>query len=296
MVLDTVAIGAHVDGLKVGALLDRGWDVYSRTSGAVPGRGDLWACCELGGARLKYLSGIGWLSAEASLPKLLYEDNAVLLQRADFERALALVRDVAGAAAGCAVPPLAEWRVSRFDAVWAWDRDPAAYLGAVGVARLPRTKPVRYESGVQWRTSSGRVRARAYDKRIEQGHTVDLPLRIERQVRPRRERVRIDGAVLGNGVGDLTPAVARAVVSDALGALGLDRPIHSLGATRGLLQEAYGPRTGRSAWDRLRDVIELGGWPGDVGNRTRQRYEALWRAAGVGPVSAEGELPGLAVP
>jgi len=291
--LDTVAIGVQVGGVKPGDLLARGWDVFTKTNDK---GGDLWASCQLGGVRLAYMAGIGWLGAEASLPSLKGVSNSQLLEPGQCAEAVNMVRDVASAAVGMELPGLDEWTVSRFDPVWAWDRDPGAYVGALLMARLPRTEPVHYGSSVRWVTRSNRVRARCYDKAKEQGHAVDLPLRLERQIR-RRETLRVDGQEVPRTVaGALTEQVCLGVIRESIMALGLDRPIPSIMATRRLLVDTYG-RAGKNAYSCLRDVFECGGvWPSDVSRWTKRKYERMYRDAGVSVVSPIGELPGLELP
>jgi len=292
--LDTVGIGIHVDGLRVSSLLDREWTVHTESSKT---ESNLWASCEMGGVRMAYLAGIAWLGAETSLPSILGGDNSKLLGGSECQEALQMLRAVVSAGVGRELPELPAWRVSRFDPVWAWLHSPAPYIGALGLARLPRTESVRFGSSVRWVTRGNRVRARCYDKSQEQGRQVDLALRFERQVR-RRERVRVGDDVIGRSVDDcLNEPTCMAILKDGLHALGLDRPIPSLQASRALLVGAYGRRRGRNAWAVLRDVIECGGvWPGDFSKRDRQRYESLFRGAGVSVVSPVGELPPLELP
>lgn len=291
--LDTIGIGVQVTGLDMPQLLDRGWQVWSKTTQQEK---ELWACCQYGGVRIGYLAGIGWLSAESSLPPLLGKKNSELLSPVECGEAIGLLHALVGSAVGRPVPTLGDWKVSRFDPVWAWDRDPAPYIGALSVARLPRTHPVRYETGVRWVTRAGKVRARAYDKAAEQHEPVGLPLRVERQVRS-REKVRVQGRVIGRAIDDVvSEPVCLGIVRDALSGLGLDRPIPSLQATRGRLLEMYGTRAGRGAWAVLRDLLDCGGvWPADVSRWSKLKYERLWRAAGVSAVSPVGLLPALTV-
>lgn len=293
--LDTLTIGAHVDGLTADKLVDAGWVRYSKAS--KEGGSDLWCTHELGGVRLAYMCGIGWLSGEVSLPKLLGRDNAELLTASECRDGASLLGDVITASVGGALEMLEPWSVSRFDAVWAWPVDAALYLGALGVARLPRTQRVGYESGVRWVGGTGKhVKGRAYNKSIEEKHEVGLPFRLELQVR-RKQTVTIDGRKVGHSLGEvLSERVALGLVRRALSDLGLDKPIPSMGATRALLIERYGKRTGRAAWVALRDLWDFGGvWPSDVEKWTARRYERLWRGAGVSAVSPEGELPALTV-
>jgi len=292
--LDTLGIGCEVEGLSVGRLLDAGWDVHTVTNSQ---GGQVSAVIEYGGARLCYKAGVAWLGIEASLPALLAGDNSVLLDAAGCREGAVKLCELACTAVGCDLPALGDWKVSRFDPVWAWPCDPAPYIGALTVARLPRTEGVRYGSSVRWVTRTGRVRARCYDKKEEQGRDVDLPLRLERQVR-RREVVRdAAGGEVGRRVDDvLADGVCVGIVRGAVAALGLDRPIPTLQATKRVLIEMYGRRRGLTAWAVLRDVIDCGGvWPGHFGVPRRRQYEKLWRDAGVSVSSPVGELPPLVV-
>lgn len=298
--LDTVAIGVQVDGLKAGELYRRGWDVRTKTN--LQG-GDLWASHELGGVKLAFLAGIGRLQVEASLPIILSGDNAGLIGPSGCGQALAMVREVACAATGRDLPAVGEWKVARFDPVWAWETEPSAYIGALSVARLPRTEPVHYSGSVRWVTRGNRVRARCYDKareRLEAGKEgkVELPLRFERQVR-RREPIRVDGKVIeGRAVDDLlSDRVAFALLRAGLKALGLDRPIPSLQATRDRLRAHLGHRAGLTAFGVLQDVLSCGGlWPSYYSQQSRRKYERRWREAGVSVLSPLGELPPLELP
>ena len=292
--LDTLGIGVQVGGLDAGQLLGRGWAVHTKTT---LDREDVWASIQAGGVRLGYMAGIGWLAAEASLPPLQEKSNAELLSLQECREAVGLMRDVAAAAARVELPELEAWTVSRFDPVWAWPCDPALYVGALIAARLPRTLPVHYGGSVRWVTRSGRVRGRCYDKAAEQGGPVDLPLRLERQVR-RREVVRVDGEVIGRSTAEvLSDRLCWSLLRDTMSELGLDKPIPSLLQTRGRLVGELGVRAGRNSWALLRDLLDNGGvWPEDVRPWTRRRAERQWRAAGVSSVSPVGELPALELP
>ena len=294
--LDTVGIGCHLDGLRPGSLVDRGWTVNSTTS--LQGSTTKFYL-DLGKARVKYFDGIGWLGIEASLPKLVQGDNAALLDVAGCRDGVRMLWDLARDAVGHDVPGLADCLVSRFDPVYGWPYDPAPYIGALVASRLPRTIPVRFGSSVRWITPKGRVRGRCYDKAQEQGHAVDLPLRFERQVLAKKsETVRVGGAVIGRAVEEaLSPGVCQAVLSDALHAVGLDRPILSVMASRRALVDRFGSRSGFAAWAALRDVIDNGGvWSTDISPWRRRKYERMWRDAGISATSPQGELPALDVP
>lgn len=293
--LDTVSVGVTIEGLRLGDIASRGWKIRSETD-FVTGKGTNMAYCEVGGVRMFFLAGVRWLGCEASLPKMLNDDNAALIGPTDCARAIALIREVACATAGRELPPLTDWKVSRFDACWAWPSEPSAYIAALSVARLPRTEPKRFEGSVSWVTTGNRTKGRCYDKARERGHLVELPLRLERQVM-RREPIHLNGVKIGRGVGEvLNERVCLGVIREAVKALGLDKPIPSFHATKDRLMAELGHRGGWIAYGVLRDVLESGGWPSYYSKQSRRDYERKWRRAGVSVVSPMGELPPLEVP
>lgn len=293
--LDTVRVGVQVGGVGVADLVKRGWTGHAVTRPG--GEYDTWAVVESArGVRLAYQGGYGWLSAEVSLPVLITGDNAGLLCWADCVQALDVVAAEASDALGVRLPEVAGWRVNRFDAVWAWPVEPSPYVAAMAWARLPRTLPVAYPGSVRWQTSAGSVRGRGYDKAAEVGHQVALPLRLERQARPRREVVRVSAGRLGCEVRDLSAGVVVEVLADIMHTIGVDSPIPGPLEARRRLTDTHGSRRGRNLYHVLREVQDFGGWPGDVSKRTRQRYERLLRQAGIASMSWAGELPALAMP
>jgi hypothetical protein len=293
--LDTVRLSVQVPEVSSGDLLRRGWDVYTRTN-AVHGQGDVWAACVLDGVRLGYMAGLRWLTAEASLPAVISGDNAELLDWQGCQAGLDFMRGAAADAAGAKLPGLDDWRVTRADAVWAWPVNPSPYIAALRFSRLPRTQARGYETSVDWVTSQGhRIRCRFYDKSAEAGHRVQLPSRLERQVRPRREVVRVQGERLGCGVQDLDAVAVRAVLEATMGELGLDKPIPTVLGVRERLIEAHGRRRGQNLFRVLLEARAFGGWPGDVPKQTLRRYQRQLAEAGVKAVSLDAELPGLSV-
>jgi len=292
LVLDTVRLTVNVPELSCGDLLRRGWDVTTRTS--LHG-GDVWASCQFEDVRLHFGGGIRWLTAECSLPGIVSGDNAQLLDWDGCKRGLDLMRAAACDAAAFSLPELRGWRVTRCDPVWAWAVDPTPYVGALRFARLPRTQARAYGSSVDWVTSQGhRVRCRFYDKGIEAGHDVELPARLERQVRPRREVVRLPGGDrLGCDVDSLEASSVQGVLRGALTDLGLDKPIPSVLGLRGQLVEVHGRRRGLNLWRVLLEARAFGGWPGDVNKPTLARWQRLLSQADIRAVSLDGELPAL---
>jgi hypothetical protein len=291
--LDTVRLSVSAEGVKAGDLFKRGWTVV--TSRNVH-RVDVWAHCVMEGVRLAYGAGFGWMTGEASLPVLVAGDNSVLLDWGQCQKALDFIRDAAGEAVGVKLPALDDWRVTRFDAVWAWPVSPAPYIGALRFARLPRTQARGYSTSVDWVTCRGhRIRARFYDKGAEAKHAVDLPARLERQVRPRRETVRIDGERLACGVRDLGASSVKGLLAGTLADLGLDKPIPSVLGLKGRLVQAHGKRRGANLFRVLLEARAFGGWPGDVSRQTVARYQRQLRQADVRAVSLDGELQALAV-
>jgi hypothetical protein len=295
--LDTIRLGTQVEGLTISELRGRGWAYNER---ATAERSDVWMTlkAEPGDVRLSYLAHIGWLSAEVSLPKLLLGDNAKLLDWEECCASLALLHSLTQEATGAHIAPVADFRVSRLDAVWAWGVEPSLYVDALRWSKLPRTEPRSYGGSVSWLTmQGGRIRGRCYDKSLEVGAPVELPLRLERQTRPRREVVRVRGRRLPGVVGELEAEDALGVVGDTMHALGLDAPVPGPQEARRLLVERYGARRGRNLYRALLEAQASGGcWPSDVPLRTRQRWEAELRRAGIRSLSWQGELPALELP
>ncbi len=291
--LDTVRLGVSCD-VAIGALAGRGWACYERRKGE---DWDVWAKTEgPGGARVSYMAGVGWLACEVSLPELMLGDNALLLGWAGVQEGLERVRELSCDAVGVTLPVVGEWRLSRADSVWAWPVEPAYYVGALRWARLPRTEPRSYEGSVSWLTRSGRIRGRGYDKRRETGRDVELPFRLERQTRPRKEVVRVDGERFPVEVKELSEGQVLGLLGGTMHALGLDAPIPGPGDARRRLVETHGARRGRNLYRVLCEAVELGGWPSDVPASTRRRYQAQLAAAGIRSLSWDGELPPLELP
>lgn len=292
--LDTVRLSLNVPGVTSGDLYKRGWTVV--TSIDIHG-GDLWAHSEFDGVRLSFGAGFAWLSAETSLPGIVLGDNAQLLDWQGCQSGFDMIHNTCEDALGVALVPVNEWRLTRCDAVWAWPVNPAPYVGALRFTRLPRTQARAYGSSVDWVTSQGhRTRARFYDKACEKGVSVDLPSRLERQTRPRKEVVKVQGDRLGVQVGDLTADVALGLVSETMTGLGLDKPIPTVLGLRGSLVDAYGRRKGMNLFRALLEARAFGGWAGDLSKDTVARYQRDLRGAGIRAVSIEGELPALSLP
>ena len=292
--IDTVRLTAQVPPVRAGDLLQRGWTMHVSTSpqGEVNARA-VWA--EEGDpVRLSVLLGLSWLAVEASLPRLVCGDNAqVISEESEVRRAVELMKESAIEHLGDR--PSGDWRCTRVDPVWAWPTDPAPYIAALRWARLPRTSPVVYSDGLQWRGRRS-VRGRMYNKAIERGHAVDLPLRFERQVRPRAHVVKVAGKRLGVGVEGCTSwATSREVLMDGLHELGLDRSIPTMRTARERLRERYGARRGSTLFGWL-VARELDGVPPPGDPRTVRRYEAELRAAGVTGIAEAVELPPLELP
>jgi hypothetical protein len=293
--IDTVRVSVPVEGLTCGHLLRRGWDVHSVTG--LRGT-DLWASCDFEGVRLHFGAGFSWMTAETSLPRLVKGDNALLLDWGDCQRGFDLVREAACDAAAVSLPEVTDWHLTRVDALWAWPVEPTPYIAALRFARLPRTQARAFGSNsVDWMTRGRRIRARFYDKEAEVGATVDLPSRLERQARPRREVVRVGGGDrLGDRVGDLAAASVKGLLCDCMAELGLDKPIRSVLALRGPLVEAHGRRRGSNLFRALLEARACGAWPGYWSRWTLAAYRRRLAEAGIRAFSLDGELPALAVP
>lgn len=296
--IDTLFIGAQVQGITAEDLIRRGWSwqvSYTPKKGIVK---KVYLNTDL--FKATYLDNFSWVGVEASLPRLVRGDNAVILGADECWQGAVRLWDLARDAARDKLVPLDKCKVSRFDPVWAWEYDPSLYVSALVTASLPRTIPVCYGSSVAWKTPKGtRTRARCYDKAQEQKHPVDLPLRFECQVAPaEKETVRVDGRVIGRAVEEvLSPSVSLGILRDRLHTLGLDHPIPSRMAAKRSLLDTYGPRKGQALWGRLLDLIACQGvWSSDTSPWVRRDCRRWWARAGVSATSPEGELPALVIP
>jgi hypothetical protein len=297
-VIDTAGVSCEAGDLDVGDLERRGWDTRVtrvHRGGEVQER--VKAFVQLDAVTVEYLASVGWLTARASLPKVLGKTNDVILSWGDTVKALAVVTgDVAAGAVGDRLPALPEWGLWRFDPVWAWACDPGPYLDALRIARLPRTQAVAEPGSVRWRSlRSGAIFGRFYDKSKEAGRAVELPARLERQVRPKRQVVRVDGVRVGGKVGDLSEEVCIGAVKDLLRSFGLDRPIACVSGSRGILRGFYGIRKGDNLWRELLAFDACCGWPAGYSDGKVRRIERDCRRAGIGALSPDGELPALVI-
>lgn len=294
--LDTVTVGIGGVGVPgASALQARGWD-YHTSKAAEGGKFNAWATTQRAGVALKYGAGFDWVSATASLPKLLRGVNDVLLPWDECRAALEMMVGVTADALGVALPPLDAWKLSRVDPVWAWAVDPAPYLLAVRLGTIPRCDLAVYPGGVQWRTPKKHTRVRVYDKRKESKRDVDLPFRVEAEVRPGKKQVWW-GARVDASVGAWEARTALGIVGGVVHRLGLDRPVVTPLHARTVLIDAYGQRQGINTWRALLDALASGGWANvpqsaDTINRHLRRL----RNAGLSAVSPVGELPPLALP
>jgi len=296
-VIDTVGLSVEASSLDVGELESRGWDVrLSRfhRDGQIVERTKAFVTLE-NHATLEYFDGIGWLCVRASLPKVLGLPNDVILSWFDTVKALGVVvGELAPEMTGDRLSPLDEWGLWRFDPVWAWPCDPGPYMDALRIARLARTQTVCEPGSVRWRSlRSGAIYGRFYDKSKEQGRVVRLPARLERQVRPKRQTVRIGGDRIGGKVSDLSESVCLGVLASTLRRFGLDRPVPSVMASKRILCEVYGGRKGGNLWQELLTFSVCGGWPSDYSDAKMRRVERDCRRAGIGALSPDGELPPL---
>jgi len=295
--LDTVTLTTPVN-LSVSDLCDRGW-TYHETRTPTDKRVKATLTTEEG-PRLTFWGGLNWLALETSLPKLIKQDNAALIQGWDeVLDALQVAHDLAEHVTSSRLAGTDDgWNVSRLDPVWAWPTDPLPYLAALRLTRLPRTHPVIYDTSVSWATTRGhRIRGRCYDKTAEAGHNVELPLRLERQVRPRREVCRVNGERIPRTFGELTADHVVQVLTDTMQGLGLDRPIPTPLEARRRLVECHGSRRGRNLYRALRECHDFGDrWPSDLSDWSQRDIETGIRQAGITCLSWEGELPALEPP
>jgi len=292
-VLDTVGASFGLAGVDVWDLERRGFEVCTRSRN---GESLLWAwLVAADGLRVRYFPVGGRAAVEVSLPRLVRGRNDVVLSYGECRSAFRDLAERVGEYLGASLPNPDDWLVYRFDPVAAWPCSPAAYLACLHVARLPGTSLVSEPGSLRWRSlRSGRIKARFYDKSAEVGCPVALPTRFERQLRPAREIVRVDGLRVGRRVADLTEGVLVSVIREGLSQLGLDKPVRGLAAARGVLVEAYGRTRGSRLWSELLAFRECGGWPSDYSPAKRRRLERALVRAGLPIVSLDGcELPGL---
>jgi hypothetical protein len=299
-VIDTVGLSVEASGLDVADLERRGWDVRStrmHRGGEVIERVKAFVT-RTDGVTLEWYDDVHWLTVRGSLPRVLGLTNDVILSWPDTVRALAVVTgDVASEMTGQPLPWLDGWGVWRVDPVWAWPCDPGPYIDALRMARLARTQTVSEPGSVRWRSlKSGAIYGRFYDKSKEAGRSVPLPARLERQVRPKRQTVRVDGDPVGGKASDLSESLCMGVLASTLRRFGLDRPIPSVMASKRVLVDAWGPRKGGNLWQELLTFSVCGGWPADYSQGKVRRIERECRAAGIGALSLDGELPPLAFP
>lgn len=295
--VDTLRLGAFV-GVDVTELEARGWTVTEvRKPSAPPALAAQCTTAERVRCQVWAMEGGNWAALEASLPRLVHGENASLLQTwAEVEAAARCMLASAEAAAGAPLPPLEGWTVRRIDAVHAWEYPAAPYLAALTLASMPRCTPSAYPTGRRWQLPGGGIAGRAYDKGAEVGRAVALPLRVERQARPARNVVKVDGQEVGLSWASWGASEALGMVRAMLADLGLDMPVQTPLAARARLVEAHGERLGRNVFRVMLEAREVGGWHAvGVDSWTRQRYRRLAAAAGIKCLS-DVELPALAVP
>lgn len=237
------------------------------------------------------------MTLEASLPRLRNGENATLLTDwAEVTAAAAGLVARAADAAGGVLPPLDDWTVRRIDAVWSWEYPPAPYLQALVLASVPRCTPARYPTGQRWALPGGGVYGRAYDKAAEARAAVPLPLRLERQARPPRNVVTVDGCEVSKPWGAWGAQTALGLVREFAGTVGLDRPVRTPLAARAALVDAHGIRAGGNVFRRMLEAREAGGWHATGASaQTRRRCQRMAAAAGVVGL-ADVELPALPMP
>ena len=295
--IDTIGLSCELRDVDVDSLEASGWGVrVTRTHKGDEIDEKVKAFLTLdNGAVFEYLASVGWLTVRASLPRVLGHDNDVVLSWNDTAKALAVVTgDLGCHVVGQRLPALEKWGVWRFDPVWAWPCDPAPYIDALRIARLPRTQAVCEPGSVRWRSlRSGAIFGRFYDKSREAGRVVPLPSRFELQMRPKRQVIRVAGDRLRGDVSDLSEATCRGAVKESVQLLGLDRPIPSVAASRAVLTGFWGPRKGGNLWRELLAFSACGGWPADYSDHKTRRIERDLREARIVALSPDGVLPGL---
>jgi hypothetical protein len=266
--------------------MHRGGEVVERTKAFVT-RTD--------GVTLEWWRDVGWLTVRGSLPRVLGFTNDVVLSWSDTVRALAVMTgDISSEMTGERLPWLDRWSLWRLDACWGWPCDPGPYIDALRIVRLRGTQSVAEPGSVRWRSlRSNSIFGRFYNKSKEQGRDVPLPSRLELQLRPHRQVIRVDGDRIGGKVADLSEHVCKTVLRDTLRRFRLDAPIPSVMASKGVLVRAYGSRKGGNLWRELLAFSTCGGWPSDYSHKKICRIERECRGAGIGALSPEGTLAPL---
>lgn len=290
----TCQVGAPVETMALESL---GWTIHT-VSNAADGLSVFATvqCQGDGDARLRYFADAGQIALEVSLPRLVKGDNALLLSWPDCVSGMVRAAELASDTMHMPMPAIENWQVFRLDPVWAWPVDPTPYLSALHFGRLRGTQVAQEPGSVRWRSlRSGSIFARFYDKSHEQGRAVGLPARFERQIRPKKQVVRVDGQELGRTVSDLNESAMLSILRDGVAQVGLDQPVRTVAATKAVLIDALGKRAGRNLYRVLLESREVGGLPVDLAAATRRKYERQMRQAGVGMVSLETELPPLQV-
>jgi hypothetical protein len=295
--IDTVGVSVEASSLDVGDLESRGWDVRTtrmHRGGEVIERVKAFTT-RADGVTLEFWDEVNWLTVSGSLPKVLGLPNDVVLTWFDTVRALGvMVNEIAPEMTGDSLLPLDSWGLWRLDPVAAWPVAPDAYIDALRIVRLRGTQAVCEPGSVRWRSlRSGSIYGRFYDKAKESGHDVPLPARLERQVRPRRQVVRVDGERVSNRVSNLSEHVIKGVLASTLRRFGLDRPILTVTGSRPVLCGAYGDRKGSRLWEQLLAFSVMGSWPANYSDSKVRRIERDCRRAGIGALSPEMELPPL---
>jgi hypothetical protein len=296
-VLDTVGVNCDCLYTSLKDLDAKGWNTATTVvhkDGERSEHGRAWL--QQDGVHCQWYGDGGRLTVSASLPKLLYGRNDLLIDWTDCVKALdKLTGEVAPTLVGVDLPALDKWDYHRLDVCYGWPREPGPYFDALALATLPRTSTVRYRTSVHWRSPANKTVARFYDKTVEAGHTVDLPARFEVQLRPKRQVRKANGHQLKGHVDELTEPRLKAILQDYTATLGLDRPIPSEQAALVRLVEFYGRRKGQRLWSELMAYRHCQGRPAMYSDRKCQRIEHDWHSAGIRAASPQGELPALAV-
>jgi len=296
--LDTIGVtcpvGQPVDPVNLEA---QGWTIHTVSNQADGISVFATVACQASGdARFKYFANAQQLNVEVSLPKLLKGDNSLLLSWPEVATGLVQVSKLAQDVLRSCLPPIEDWQVFRLDPVWAWPVNPDPYIAALHFGRLRGSQVAQEPGSVRWRSlRSGSIFARFYDKSHEAGHDVDLPTRFERQIRPKKQVVRVEGEQIGRKVSDLNQDTLLGLLREGASQVGIDKPVKSIPALRPLLIDALGKRSGSNIFRVLLEAREFGGFPSDLADATRRKYERQLKQAGVGMVSQGAELPGLVI-
>jgi hypothetical protein len=258
----------------------------------------------------------GWLSAEVSLPKLLYGSNVKLLGEGDLLAGLETVSELIGDAAGVSFPALSA-RVGRVDYCHSWQVGEANVLGYIAasarasVSRL--TRNVLAETTVNFRNKSRAIVI--YSKYAETADLLRKEKATEQDLRESKGLLRLEVrhqtsnacSYLAGKLGKdyptaenlLSASASRIVLENALEVVGLSKPVTTVDTRIELLAEQF---AGKELLTRLVGFLTLRDHYGDerllnlglIARPTYFRYRRLLKDAGIAlETPAQKSLPPL---